>query len=106
VAATQLSYGTHRYHDIIAEHVTSYGEGTRLFLRRLTAAMVAAGADPVTAGKRALVILDLRVTRQAVVLAYNHIFQLAAALFVAAIPLVWLLKRARAPAKATSVPAD
>jgi DHA2 family multidrug resistance protein len=92
VAATQLSYGTHRYHDVLSEHVTMYGEGTRLFLRRLTAAMLAAGADPVTASKRALAILDVRVTRQAVVLAYNHIFQLAAALFVVAIPLVWLLK--------------
>ena len=92
VAATQLSYGTQRYHDLISEHVTMYGEGTRLFLQRVTAAMRGAGADPVTAGKRALAILDGRVTRQAVVLAYNHIFQLAAVLFVVAIPLVWLLK--------------
>jgi DHA2 family multidrug resistance protein len=105
VAATQLSYGTHRYHDVISEHVTMYGEGTRLFLRRTTAAMVAAGADPVTAGKRALALLDLRVTRQAVVLAYNHVFQLAAALFVVALPLVWLLKK-RAPATPGPVPAD
>ena len=92
VAATQLSYGTHRYHDVIAEHVTLYGEGTRLFLQRATAAMRAAGADPVTAAKRAVAILDGQVTRQAVVLAYNHIFELAAALFVLGIPLVLLLK--------------
>jgi MFS transporter, DHA2 family, multidrug resistance protein len=106
VAATQLSYGTQRYHDIIAEHVTMYGEGTRLFLQRVTSAMLAAGADPVTAGRRALAILNLRVTRQAVVLAYNHIFQLAAALFLVAIPLVWLLKSRRAPGRAAPVPAD
>ena len=92
VAATQLSYGTSRYHDVLAEHVTAYGEGTRLFLQRMTAAMRAAGADPVTAAKRAVAILDGRVTRQAVVLAYNHIFELAAVLFVVAIPLVLLLR--------------
>ena len=92
VAATQLSYRTSRYHDLLAEHVTLYGEGTRLFLQRATAAMRAAGADPVTAAKRAVAILDGQVTRQAVVLAYNHIFELAAALFVLGIPLVLLLK--------------
>jgi len=97
VAATQVSYGTSRYHDVLAEHVTAYGEGTRLFLGRLTAAMRAAGADPVTAAKRAVAILDLRVTRQAVVLAYNHLFELAAALFVVALPLVVLLRK-KAPA--------
>jgi len=93
VAATQLSYGTSRYHDALAEHVTMYGEGTRLFLQRATAAMRASGSDPVTAAKRAVAILDLRVTQQAVVLAYNHIFELAAALFLVAIPLVLLLKK-------------
>ena len=106
VAATQLSYGTARYHDRLAEHVTLYGEGTRLFLQRVTAAMLAAGSDPVTAGKRAVAILDGLVTRQAVVLAYNHIFQLAAALFVISLPLVWLLKGSRRESGAAPIAAD
>jgi len=106
VAATQLSWGTSRYHDLLSEHVTPYGEGTRLFLGRVTAAMRAAGADPVTAARRATAILDLRVTRQAVVLAYNHIFELAAVLFVVAIPLVLLLKKKTPPAAAEPLAAD
>jgi MFS transporter, DHA2 family, multidrug resistance protein len=91
VAATQVDVNTHRYHDLLAEHVTMYSEGTRLALQRLTAAMVQAGADVTTATHRALAILNGQVTRQAVVLAYNHLFALAAALFVAALPLTLLL---------------
>jgi DHA2 family multidrug resistance protein len=104
VAATQMTYGTHRYHDLLAEHVTVYAEGTRVTLQRLTAAMVQAGADPVMAGQRALAVLNLRVTRQAVVLAYNHIFQLTTVLFVAALPLTFLLASRRG-ARAAARPA-
>ncbi len=95
IAATQVDYGTHRYHDLIAEHVTVYSEGTRLALERIAAGMLQAGADSLTAAQRALAILDLRVTTQAVVLAYNHLFELAALLFVIALPLTLLLASRR-----------
>jgi len=95
VAATQMTSGTHRYHDLLAEHLTVYAEGTRQTLQRLTAAMVQAGADPLTAGQRALGILNLRVTRQASVLAYNHLFELTTVLFLAALPLAFLLASRR-----------
>ncbi|MGD0483326.1 MAG: DHA2 family efflux MFS transporter permease subunit [Gemmatimonadales bacterium] len=102
VAATQTTSSTHRYHDLLAEHVTIYAEGTRQMLQRLTGSMVQAGTDPVTAGQRALGILNLRVTRQATVLAYNHLFQMTTVLFLVALPLAFLLasrRGARAPAK-------
>jgi DHA2 family multidrug resistance protein len=106
VAATQVTYGTQRYHDVLAEHVTIYAEGTRQMLQRLTAAMLQAGADPYTAARRALEILDLRVTRQAVVLAYNRVFELTALLFVVALPLTFLLaSRRRAQVAAEAAPA-
>jgi hypothetical protein len=57
--------------------------------------MQAAGADFVTAKQRALGVLDLKVTQQATVLAYNHIFELVAALFLIVLPLVLLLRNAR-----------
>jgi hypothetical protein len=40
----------------------------------------------------ALKFLDLRVFQQAAVLAYNHVFGIATAIFVVAFPLVFLLK--------------
>jgi DHA2 family multidrug resistance protein len=93
IAATQIDWGTHRFHALLAEHVTIYAEGTRRVLAGLTAALVQAGADPGTAGLGAVAILDRRVTQQAVVLAYNHVFQLAALLFAVSVPLVFLLAR-------------
>ena len=95
VAATQVTYGTHRYHDLLSEHVTMYAQGTRQMLQRLTAAMIQAGADPVSAARKALAVLNLRVTRQATVLAYNHIFELTAVLFVVGLPLALLLASRR-----------
>jgi DHA2 family multidrug resistance protein len=93
VAATQIDWGTHRFHALLAEHVTIYADGTRRMLAGITAALVQAGADPGTAGLRAVAILDRRVTQQAAVLAYNHIFQLVALLFLISVPLVFLLAR-------------
>jgi DHA2 family multidrug resistance protein len=92
VAATQVDAGAHRYHDQLAESLTPYSEGARMMLQRLTAAMVQMGSDTVSAAHRALAILNLRVTRQAVVLSYNHLFQLTAILFVVVLPLALLLK--------------
>jgi DHA2 family multidrug resistance protein len=91
IAATQIDWGTHRFHALLAEHVTIYAEGTRRMLSGITAALVQAGADPGTAALRAVAILNRRVTQQAAVLAYNHIFQLVALLFVLSVPLVFLL---------------
>jgi DHA2 family multidrug resistance protein len=91
VAATEMTAGTNRYHALLAEHVTIYAEGTRAVLQRLTGAMIQAGTDPATAGHRALAVLNLRVTRQASVLAYNHLFGLTTLLFLLALPLAFLL---------------
>jgi DHA2 family multidrug resistance protein len=91
VAATELTTGTVRYRAVLIEHMTR-GQGlVRGFLASTTHAMQALGADSLTAAKRALELLDLRVTRQAAVLAYNHVFELVTLLFAIALPLVLLL---------------
>jgi len=106
VAASQVDLQTHRYHDRIAEHLTIYGVGTRDMLRRTTAGLIQAGADPGTAAQRALAVLNAHVTRQAVVLSYNHLFGLAAALFLVSVPLVFLLKGSAVPTPPPAVAAD
>lgn len=93
VAATQVTTHTVLYRGELASHagVTQ----TRLahdFVRMTTAAMRATGLDSLSSARRALAILEGRVTRQAAVLAYNHVFQLITLLFVIAVPLVILLK--------------
>ena len=92
LSATELTRGAAIYHDRLAEHVTIYGPATQAWLRALTAGMMRRGSDAVTAGREALRILDLDVTRQAAVLAYNHVLLLVAALFVVSCPLVLLVR--------------
>jgi DHA2 family multidrug resistance protein len=100
VAASELTRGVARYHAVLAEHVTLYDATTRQWLQGATAAMRRAGSDPYTAGRRALDLLNRDVTRQATVLSYNHVFLLIAALFIAVVPLVLLLRSARPAAGA------
>ncbi len=92
VAATELTKGTSRYHDILAQDVMASGEQARAMLRQLQAAMMHAGADSFTAAQQALALLNGEVTRQAAVLAYNHVFLLVTILFVVTLPLVLLLR--------------
>jgi DHA2 family multidrug resistance protein len=99
-AATELVRGQARYHAMLAEHVTMYSTATQDWLRGATAGMMRAGADAVTAGERALKLLDFRVMRQAAVLAYNHVLLLVALLFLVSLPLVLLLRGARGEARA------
>ena len=91
LAATELTRGTARYHDLLAEHVTAFDAATRAFLTRAQAAMAAAGADAGTAYHQAVALLNGTVYRQAAVLAYNHIYALVGLLFLISIPLVLLL---------------
>src|SRR5262249_19411611 len=95
MAATMLSSSTVRYHAVLSEDAgASAVAGTRI--GALTSGMIARGADAFTAKARALQMLDGLITRQAAVLAYNHVFVFVSALFFLAFPLVFLL-RAGAP---------
>ncbi|HEX5438333.1 MAG TPA: DHA2 family efflux MFS transporter permease subunit [Gemmatimonadaceae bacterium] len=91
LAATEITGGTARYHDILSQHITMFQGSTRQFLQQATAAMMHAGADAYTAAQRALALLDGKVTLQAAVLAYNHVFWLITLLFIVVIPLVFFL---------------
>lgn len=61
-------------------------------LRRL---LESRGVDPQLAGRQALELIDREVDRQAALLAYDDLFKLLALMFLAAIPLVLLLRRPR-----------
>ena len=92
VAATTLSSSATRYKAVLSEDA-GWSRVARQRLQMLTAGMISKGSDAITAKAQALRILDGTITRQAAVLAYNHVFVLVAALFVIGFPLVFLLKR-------------
>ena len=106
IAATQLTSSTSRYHDLLSEGAGMTNPQTVSFLQRVTAGMMAAGADRYTAAKRALALLNGDVERQAAVLAYNHIFVLVTVLFLMGVPLVFLLRRGHAAEPGAGVHVD
>jgi MFS transporter, DHA2 family, multidrug resistance protein len=104
LAATTLASSTVRYHAVLSEDA-----GASLFGRQrlaaLTSGMIAKGADMYTAKVQALRILDGLISRQAAVLAYNHVFVLVSSLFFLGLPLVLLLRRGQ-PSAETEIPID
>ncbi len=93
VAATQLTTHTAIYRAELVTHMgTTQLVQAQHFIQMTAAAMRARGLDALEATRRALAILDLRVTRQAATLAYNHVFLLVTLLFAISVPLVFLLQ--------------
>jgi hypothetical protein len=74
-------------------------------LAALVQGMMAKGADMCTATSQARRVLDGIITRQAAVLAYNHVFGLVSSLFVLGFPLVFLLRRG-SPGEDVETPVD
>jgi DHA2 family multidrug resistance protein len=92
VYASILTHSTTKYHSILSEKITPFSLPTQQFVHGASARMMQTGADAGVAHTMALKFLDLRVFQQAAVLAYNHVFGIATAIFVVAFPLVFLLK--------------
>ncbi|HEU6450324.1 MAG TPA: DHA2 family efflux MFS transporter permease subunit [Gemmatimonadaceae bacterium] len=96
VAATQLTTHTAMYRAELVSHMgTTQMVQAHHFIQLTAAAMRQRGLDALAATQHALAILDLRVTRQAATLAYNHVFLLVTLLFAISVPLVFLLKSAK-----------
>jgi MFS transporter, DHA2 family, multidrug resistance protein len=104
IAATTLSSSTVRYHMILAQDAGASMVG-RQRLAALVQGMMAKGADTYTATSQAMRVLDGIITRQAAVLAYNHVFVLVSTLFVLGFPLVFLLRRG-SPGEDVEIPVD
>ena len=100
LAASQLSSNAAMSHAILAEKAGMTNPAAVAWVQRVTAGMMARGADFYTAQTRALRLLDANISRQSVVLSINHVFVLIAGLFVLVLPLVLLLRRGESGAPA------
>jgi DHA2 family multidrug resistance protein len=96
--ATLLSHYTAQFRAILAEHISVGDPETITRVGMLTRALIAKGADPWTARERALEILDRQLMAQASVIAYSRIYVLSAALILALIPLLVLIRHKRGAA--------
>lgn len=93
LAATALSRLAQFYHLVLSERVTPTSPLLQLRLAEITNGLVSRGVDPVTARRQAEAAIYGLMNQQAGVLAYNHIFWLVGIMFLAVIPLLFLLKR-------------
>jgi DHA2 family multidrug resistance protein len=81
--------------NLLGGHVSAYDPDARAFLEGLQAAMVARGADVVTAAERAHAIAFGLLARQASMLAFVGVFRLLSIIFVLMLPLLFLMHTPR-----------
>ena len=93
--ATLLSHYTAQFRAILAEHISIGDPTTMARVDMLTRGLIGRGADPWTARQRALEILDRELMGQASVIAYSRIYVLSAALILALIPLLVLIRHTK-----------
>ncbi|MDB4948503.1 MAG: hypothetical protein JWM27_1152 [Gemmatimonadetes bacterium] len=105
LVATQLITATARHRAGLVEHVTVFDQVTREQLGGTTARLRLAGADELTAGRRAVALLDRRVQVQAQMLAYRDAFGFLGLVVLGSLPLVLLLRRP-SPSAASLPPPD
>jgi len=79
-----------KFHSVrLGETISWFDAETVGRIRAITSHFVALGADPATAGRRALEVLDLTVRREAYVLSFGDAFTLLGVILLLTIPLVW-----------------
>jgi len=92
LAATLLPRLTSMARGPLAAGVSSLSEVSRERLAALTQTMSAKGAPPGVAELKALGLLDLAVTKQATMLAFEHIFLVFGFAFLVSLPLLLLMR--------------
>jgi len=93
MTGTMLARNSQTTTSTLGAHVTPYDAASQQLFAQMRAAMMAAGADIVTATNRTYAVLFGMVQRQATMVAFVGIFQLLGVMFLLLIPLVLLMRR-------------
>ncbi len=92
-STTMLERITQKNINILGAHVTPYSPQAQQMFENMRAALMARGSDYATATKQAYAAVWGMVQQQSSMLAFSHTFWLLAILFLAALPLLFLMKR-------------
>jgi len=95
LAATFLTRGETFYHAVLSEHVNAFGDVGPASVQQLSSFLSSQGLNASGTEMEVLKLLDGLVTRQASMLAYNHVYFLIALVYLVSIPLVVLIKDPR-----------
>jgi MFS transporter, DHA2 family, multidrug resistance protein len=104
-SATLLSRGRQIYTNVLGKHISPYGVSTQQMLNQLRSAMIAGGADSVTATQRAQALLFGMVQRHATMLSFIRVSRIMGGLFLLLLPLIWLTKPPRTEKRASAAEA-
>ena len=96
MATTVLARRQQIHTSVLGAHVDVYSPQARALLEQLRAAFLARGSDLATATQQARAAVFGLVQRQAAMLSFTDVFRLMALLFVALLPLLFLMKTPRA----------
>jgi MFS transporter, DHA2 family, multidrug resistance protein len=93
MSGTMLARQQQTVTSVLGSNISAYDPAARAMLAQTRAAMMAAGADPVTATNRAYGAVFGMVQQQATMVSFVSLFRLLGFMFVILIPLVLLMKR-------------
>jgi DHA2 family multidrug resistance protein len=96
VATTVLARRQQLHTNELGAHVDVYNPQARAIFEQLRAAFAARGSDLVTAARQAQAAIWGLVERQASMLSFNDVFRLLGMLFLALLPLLFLMRMPRA----------
>jgi DHA2 family multidrug resistance protein len=91
----------HRGH--LIEHISPLNPLYLSYHAHLTDRLVQGGGDPIAAPQKALALVNAEVNRQAAILAYNDLAWTFGTMFLATLPLLFLLSRRQAAPSAKQV---
>jgi MFS transporter, DHA2 family, multidrug resistance protein len=95
VLSTVMARNAYRHRELLASHFDLYDRTSRLMLDRLSERWMQHGADPVEAMSRAGASIAGIIGRQAQLLSYLDAFQLLGWVYLAMMPLVFILRHRR-----------
>src|SRR5437867_794855 len=101
VTGTMLARNQQAATALLGSNVTPFDAASQSMLAQMCGAMMAAGADAVTAMNRAYAAVFGLVVRQATMVAFVGIFQLMGIIFIALVPLVLIMQRPKRGAPMT-----
>ena len=90
---TILARRSQMHINLLGSHVTPYDPQTQVMIDRLRQTFMARGSDLVAATRQAYAVVFGMVERQASMLSFTQTFALLGVIFLAVIPLVFILKR-------------
>jgi MFS transporter, DHA2 family, multidrug resistance protein len=95
LSTTMLARSQQTSYSRLSENVSPYSPAASSLLQQLQAGFMARGSDAAAAMKQAYAAVGGMVQRQAAMLSFIHVFQLLAIIFVAVLPLLFLMRRPR-----------